>query len=242
MARHFCLFKDCGATPAPNATALCAEHLSALEGTLPVRDWSIAPEKRLIRLHKRVVSEGCQQQWRAIGAFLSDVGAPPLVMATLVKLDKTAPWGADNFTWGAPDGRLSPCEVAGCGRVAFALGLCRRHYTAARKAGELERCQDSKVRGHPNYDRWRGILRSRQPVADRWRSLLAFHEDVGLPPARGAKLFRIDPTKPYGPGNFRWGKAPPETKAQTERDRAERRKLQSNGAMQLSDWLRKKVA
>lgn len=36
------------------------------------------------------------------------------------------------------DGRLRTCSVAGCEREYRARGFCNAHYTAARKAGELE--------------------------------------------------------------------------------------------------------
>lgn len=61
---------------------------------------------------------------------------------------------------------------------------------------------------HPLHGRWK-TLRKRGVLCAEWHATFkAFLAGVGERPDGYKKLVRDDMTKPYGPGNARWGKTP----------------------------------
>jgi hypothetical protein len=73
-----------------------------------------------------------------------------------------------------------------------------RHPLYARWHRMRQRCRDPKDPSYPYYG-GRGIM-----VCERWGDFTAFLADMGMPPAAGYELDRIDNDAHYEPGNVRW--------------------------------------
>lgn len=99
-----------------------------------------------------------------------------------------------------------------CGCIS--LEIHTKHGMARRGEPKVE---GAKRRVLPEYRAWTNMwARTTNPnnpgyalYADRappdaWRDFSVFLKDVGMRPAKGLSLDRIDNSKPYGPGNCRW--------------------------------------
>lgn len=103
------------------------------------------------------------------------------------------------------------------------------------------------MRGTPEYEVWQAMwqrctnprnknyatYKDRTPP-ESWRDFAAFIADIGMRPAPGYSLERIDNTKPYGPGNTAWIPT-----GQQARNTKANRWLTYNGQTKLiTDWAR----
>ncbi len=123
------------------------------------------------------------------------------------------------------------------------------------RSGNVQSCgcleTDAKtthgMRGTPEYEVWKAMwqrctnprnknhatYKDRTPP-ESWRDFAAFIADIGMRPAPGYSLERIDNTKPYGPGNTAWIPA-----GQQARNTKANRWLTYNGHTKLiTDWAR----
>ncbi len=102
------------------------------------------------------------------------------------------------------------CTVEGCGKKAHGRGLCDMHLRRQKKTGTTDDPRISKpapVTHHPLYPQWIDYQRAQnaRPVVPEWKAdFQVFLEGVGDRPSRRHRLYRIDKTKPMGPGNFEW--------------------------------------
>lgn len=101
------------------------------------------------------------------------------------------------------------CSIDGCASPTIAKGLCETHYRRVRRHGVAE---------HERYDRWGHkeahpmrdvhyyIVRTyRSEVCGEWKSdFWKFVADIGERPSPKHRFKRIDPAKPYQPGNIFW--------------------------------------
>lgn len=113
---------------------------------------------------------------------------------------------------------------------ARTLGLRHGRYgTPEYKAWQSmkNRCYLTTHDSYKNYG-GRGIT-----VCDRWRSSFeAFFEDMGVKPGPGYSLDRIDPNKPYEPGNCRWATS----KQQMNNRRANKMIAFDGKTLTLQEW------
>lgn len=104
----------------------------------------------------------------------------------------------------------SICEVPGCGKGAVAKGLCNMHRQRYARHGDVSATRPEgwgKGRNHPLYERWRSMRRSarlKNGHVPEWSDFWAFLRDVGDPLNDTARLYRLDESKPFGPGNVTW--------------------------------------
>jgi hypothetical protein len=57
--------------------------------------------------------------------------------------------------------------------------------------------------GTRTYESWRSMMRHHAGVAAEWRTFAGFRAGMGGRPPR-KRLTRLDPSKPWGPGNAAW--------------------------------------
>lgn len=102
------------------------------------------------------------------------------------------------------------CGFEGCVHEAAVRGYCTPHYRRQLKTGAITvRTATIAERGrqqdHPHFHRWKG-MQSRGELVPAWESFWQFVDDIG--DSGGCKkLLRLDESKPFGPGNFRWAPA-----------------------------------
>lgn len=101
------------------------------------------------------------------------------------------------------------CTVEGCGKPAHGRGLCDMHARRLRVSGSLADPRSDNVNLRSNYalyTQWQGYTRSKAyPVIDAWKKdFFAFLDGVGERPSANHRLYRLDKTRPMGPGNFEW--------------------------------------
>lgn len=108
-----------------------------------------------------------------------------------------------------PKRERKPCSVDGCEQLSVARGYCDTHLRRLRRHGVVE---------HERFDRWghkekHPLAHSyyhmrrqyRTEVASEWADdFWAFARDVGDRPSATHRLKRLNPSKPYGPGNTFW--------------------------------------
>jgi hypothetical protein len=110
-------------------------------------------------------------------------------------------------------GKISVCEIVGCGEPVVSGGLCDKHRKRLERHGHTEETRPDSwgaIEKHPLRNAWRWLQRhsSKQPVRPEWiRDFLQFVADVGERPSAKHKLFAADDAKPIGPGNFVWKRA-----------------------------------
>jgi hypothetical protein len=103
-----------------------------------------------------------------------------------------------------------PCSVEGCTNTAHGRGLCHMHLRRERKTGSLadpRENQPAPLTHHRLYPQWIDYQRTNnpRPVVPEWKaSFETFLAGVGQRPSDRHRLYRIDKTKPMGPGNFEW--------------------------------------
>lgn len=102
-----------------------------------------------------------------------------------------------------------PCSVENCEGLASSHGYCPTHLSRFRRHGVAEHERFDKwghVDKHPlahSYYHMRRTYRS-EVVAEWLADFWQFERDVGERPTPRHRLKRIDPAKPYGPGNTFW--------------------------------------
>lgn len=105
---------------------------------------------------------------------------------------------------------MSLCEAHKCEEEVHANGLCFKHYMRVRRHGSVTggRNGDGRVKSsHPQWEGWKSMLRAARQSGGydpRWDDFWLFVEDTGPRPEGGGRLYRIDRTKPYAPGNIAW--------------------------------------
>lgn len=117
-------------------------------------------------------------------------------------------------------------RLAMSGSAQFIHGWSHHRISSVWRA-MINRCHNPKNRGFYLYG-GRGVA-----VCQRWReSLIAFIEDMGLPPTDKHTLDRIDNDGDYEPGNCRWA-----TMATQNRNRRNNVMITYKGKTQcLTDW------
>lgn len=98
-----------------------------------------------------------------------------------------------------------PCAIEGCDRSAEMKGMCGKHYRAewARKRADGD-MKGGGRRDHHLYSIWHE-RKKRGALCEEWAAdILIFWKAVGDRPAPNYLLRRINPQRPYGPGNFEW--------------------------------------
>jgi Recombination endonuclease VII len=90
------------------------------------------------------------------------------------------------------------CSIEGCSREAKVRGFCKPHYVRQWKS---EKVSIEKREGNELYQVWCSKRKDRVP---EWDSFEQFKADVGTAPSPQHRLWRLDKTKPYGPGNVKW--------------------------------------
>ncbi len=121
------------------------------------------------------------------------------------------------------------CKCLACGSVKnyYGSNLCKGLSTQCQRcpAKPPKRRSDQRCR-QPGYLSWKKMTK-RGEVCKRWLSFETFIADMGEPTKGKRFLTRIDPTKPYKPGNCTWAAG------------ATVRLLKYKGrAMSVSDWSR----
>lgn len=103
-----------------------------------------------------------------------------------------------------------PCIIEGCDKIAHGRGLCHMHLKRERLTGttaDPRIGQPPPVTQHPLYPQWIDFQRARnpRPVIAEWKeNFEVFLAGVGTRPSKRHRLYRMDKTKPMGPGNFEW--------------------------------------
>lgn len=101
------------------------------------------------------------------------------------------------------------CEVADCGLIVKAGGLCQKHYMRVRRHGSTVVTRPNGYGGkskHPLWERYKSMLRvaRRNGGYDlRWDDFWAFVDDVGDAPS-GQRLYRKNTKIRYEKDNMEW--------------------------------------
>lgn len=98
------------------------------------------------------------------------------------------------------------CRVENCGRHTVSGDLCDTHRLRFQHHGHLgfTRPEDWGARSsHPLYETWKWVRR-RAVIGQEWGDFWRFVADVGARPSPQHKIQRLDPSKPYCPGNWCW--------------------------------------
>jgi hypothetical protein len=100
------------------------------------------------------------------------------------------------------------CTVEGCDKPAHGRGLCHMHLKRFKMTGTTDdpRGDEPKMTQHKLYSQWSSYKREgAYTIVPEWRdNFFAFLEGVGERPSLDHRLYRLDKTKPMGPGNFEW--------------------------------------
>lgn len=101
------------------------------------------------------------------------------------------------------------CTAPGCDKPAHGKGLCYMHARRLKVSGNLDnpRADNHNLRSnHALYAIWVSYQRKdAYPMVPEWKAdFFAFLDGVGERPSLEHRLFRLDKTKPIGPGNFEW--------------------------------------
>lgn len=104
----------------------------------------------------------------------------------------------------------SLCQVEGCDDPVVSGGLCSRHAMRVQRHGDVEAGRPAgwgQKRKHPMYEAWNSMRRGSRLSGGcdpRWDDFWMFLEDVGERPEGGYRLYRKDPSMPFGKGNAEW--------------------------------------
>jgi hypothetical protein len=93
---------------------------------------------------------------------------------------------------------MQMCSREGCSREAKVRGFCKSHYV---RQWKKESISIEKREGNELYAVW---CSKRKDRVLEWDDFERFKADVGEPPTPDSKLWRVDRSKPYGPGNVEW--------------------------------------
>lgn len=100
------------------------------------------------------------------------------------------------------------CTVEGCDKPAHGRGLCHMHLKRFKLTGTTNdpRGDEPKMTQHKLYSQWSSYKREgAYTIVPEWRdNFFAFLEGVGERPSLDHRLYRLDKSKPMGPGNFEW--------------------------------------
>jgi hypothetical protein len=100
------------------------------------------------------------------------------------------------------------CTVEGCNKQAHGRGLCHMHLKRFKLTGSTDdpRADEPKMTQHKLYSQWSSYKREgAYSLVPEWKeNFFAFLEGVGERPSLDHRLYRLDKTKPMGPGNFEW--------------------------------------
>lgn len=100
------------------------------------------------------------------------------------------------------------CTAAGCDKPAHGRGLCHMHLKRFKLTGSTDdpRADEPKMTQHKLYSQWSSYKREgAYSLVPEWKeNFFAFLEGVGERPSLDHRLYRLDKTKPMGPGNFEW--------------------------------------
>lgn len=149
-------------------------------------------------------------------------------------------------------GRVTYCEVEGCGEVAHAKKLCFMHYNRQRKHGHTNDTRPAnwgEKHAHPLAEQWNYLHHKKgvELCAPEWRTdFERFVADVGERPSPKHRLKPRDRSRLIGPDNFVWvapeyERQPGETVRDAE-NRAERGRRKSDPDKFRNLHLRKKYA
>lgn len=119
--------------------------------------------------------------------------------------------------------KRGPCIIDGCVNMAHGRGMCHMHLRRERVSGSTADPRVDRPKPMSEYDlypQWVDFQRVRnpRPVVPEWKTdFFAFMAAVGDRPSKQYRLYRIDKSRPMGPGNFEWRdtlveKLPGETK------------------------------
>lgn len=92
-----------------------------------------------------------------------------------------------------------------CGAKVDAKNLCSVHYNRQRGHGNFDSLRPAdwgQKDKHPLYERWKSMFRQ-GGRSEEWQDFWRYVGDVGEPPT-DQRLYRLDDTQPWGPGNFEW--------------------------------------
>lgn len=101
------------------------------------------------------------------------------------------------------------CTVEGCTKKAHGRGLCDMHARRLRVSGNFDdpRADNAGLMTNKKlYAQWASYQRpDAYPIIAEWKeNFFTFMEGVGDRPSSKHRLYRIDKSKPMGPGNFEW--------------------------------------
>lgn len=102
---------------------------------------------------------------------------------------------------------MTICSIDGCESEAKGFGFCNKHYLKYYKTHPNYRPRDKEFNGekrnHPLYMLWFERKQAKL-LCLNWTDFKYFVKDVSPKPEGDFFLVRLDPSKLFGPDNFKW--------------------------------------